>query len=168
MVLLASCASILSAKANRWGSLHNDSPGARVDGWGLMTVDLWIVSNVDGLPPPAQELVLMVMHRLVSSYSGSWHSLLDHWRCSCCLITSLHCTLEEADTGRRNRCRWIQMKRCEVQCAVTSFVLVLYSLLVALQCTAVEVNQECWADQLQRDVSITAAEQAEGALLLVL
>ena len=60
------------------------------------------------------------------------------------------------------------MKRCEVQCAVTSFVLVLYSLLVALQCTAVEVNQECWADQLQRDVSITAAEQAEGALLLVL
>ena len=142
MVLLASCASILSAKANRWGSLHNDSPGARVDVWGLMTVDLWIVSNVDGLPPPAQELVLMVMHRLVSSYSGSWHSLLDHWRCSCCLITSLHCTLEEADTGRRNRCRWIQMKRCEVQCAVTSFVL--YSLLVALQCTAVEVNQECW------------------------
>ena len=78
MVLLASCFSILSAKANRWGSPHNDSPGARVDGWGLMTVDLWIVSNFDGSPPPAQELVLMVMHRLVSSYSGSWHSLLDH------------------------------------------------------------------------------------------
>ena len=135
MVLLASCFSILSAKANRWGSLHNDSPGARVDGWGLMTVDLWIVSNVDGLPPPAQELVLMVMHRLVSSYSGSWHSLLDHWRCSCCLITSLHCTLEEADTGWRNR--WDEFKWSVVKFSVQWLALCWYCILFIIGCTAV-------------------------------
>ena len=52
------------------GRLYNHGPGA------LVRVDLYLISNVDAWRPPAQEMVLMVMHRpLVSTKSGSRHSL---------------------------------------------------------------------------------------------
>ena len=50
---------------------------ACVDGWGLMTVDLWIGSPPPPPPPSAQEMVLMVMHRPVSSYTGTPSSPLE-------------------------------------------------------------------------------------------